>query len=116
MLQAIPSFIPIQAGQSQFLTSMDPIINNLLGQVGYEIHEGYAIFTEDITKTLQVNNVMMQLVVMDLSKYTDFDILPIGADLEAAIIEEVFMLFAKQLPTDKVNDPGVDMAATVAPK
>lgn len=115
MLQAINSFIPIQTGQSQFIATQGNLLNNLLGQIGYEVENGSVVFTEDIT-ALGINNVMMKLVVMDLSKFSDYDILPIGADMEAIIVQNLFKLFSAQMPTDKINDPGVDQAATAGVK
>lgn len=104
MLGALDQYIPIQAGQSFLLKSQTALINNLLGTVGYEVRDGYVIFTEDITATQEVTGVDMQLVVMDASKYSDYDILPLPADMAAKVVLDCFNILKQQLPADKKVD------------
>ena len=104
MLDALDQFIPMPSGQSYFLKAQTGLVNNLLGGVGYDVKDGYAIFTEDITATKNIQFVDMQLVVMDASKYSDFDILPLPADMAAKVIMDCFTALKNQLPPDKKVD------------
>lgn len=105
MLTALNQYIPLQSGQSFFIKEQK-LINNLLGIVGYEVRDGYAIFTEDITDVAGANthSVDMQLVVMDFDKYDDYDMLPLTADMAAQVIQEVVSLLLQTPPPDKRVD------------
>jgi hypothetical protein len=102
MLDALNQYIPMQAGQSFLLKAQTDLVNNLLGYVGYEVKDGYIVFTEDITATQMVTAVDIQLVVMDTSKYGDYDILPLPADMAGKIVTDCFNLLKQQLPNDNV--------------
>lgn len=98
-------FIPVSMGQSSFLQAQ-PMISDLLGQVGYEVHGTDVIFLSDITAAPNnITAVWMKLVVNDFSQYGDFDILPIPADMEADLVEQVYGRFASELAPDKIDDP-----------
>ena len=101
MLTALPQYIPLQNGQAAFLKEQN-LINDLLGMVGYEVRDGYVVFTEDITDAdgNNVNAVDMQLVVMDMDHYSDYDLLPLTADMAAQVIQEVAALLMQTPPTD----------------
>jgi hypothetical protein len=101
MLNAPDQFIPLAAGQSFFVKAQSDLLNNLLGVAGYEVRDGNVVFTENITATLGVNYVDMHLIVMDAGKYSDFDILPLPADLAAKIVVDAFNILKQQLPADK---------------
>jgi len=105
MLTALNQYIPLQNGQAALLKSQN-LINNLLGTVGYEIRDGYVVFTEDITDAggQNVNAVDMQLVVMDITKYGDYDILPLPADMAAQVVSEVVALLLNTPPENTVVD------------
>lgn len=98
-------FIPIPSGHSVLLNGQ-PMIDSLLGLIGYEVNGMYAIFKDDITQA--PNNItaaVVKLVVMDISQYGDYDFLPIPADMEAPVIEQVFQMLSGQRPPNKVDDP-----------
>lgn len=98
-------FIPVGMGQSFFLQSQ-PMISDLLGQVGYEPSGLDILFLSDITKAPNnITQVWMKLIVLDISQYGDFDILPIPADMEADVIEQVYARFAPEPAPDKIVDP-----------
>lgn len=101
MLTALDQYIPLQNGQAAFVKDQN-LINDLLGVVGYEVRDGYVVFTEDITDVnLQnVNAVDMQLVVMDIDHYGDYDLLPLSSDMAAQIITEVVGLLMPTPPPD----------------
>ena len=103
-MDALDQFIPMPSGQPWMLKAQAGLINTLSGNVGYEVRDGYVIFTEDITQTLGINYVDMQLVVMDFEKYSDFDLLPLPADLAAKIVTEAFKILSNQFPPDKKVD------------
>lgn len=89
-------FIPLQAGQSTLLRA-DKMLNNLLGQIGYELKGNKVVFTKDIT-LLDIDTVTMELAVMDISQYDTDDILPIPSDFEAELIEQLVKMFAPVQP------------------
>lgn len=97
-------FIPMAPGQYN-LVSAQPGISDFLGQIGYEVVGNQAIFHRDITIE-GITTVNMRLVVMDLSKYDDYAPLPIPADMESVVVEELYKIFApvQATPADKVND------------
>lgn len=98
-------FIPVGMGQSFFLQSQ-PMISDLLGQVGYEVHGSDVIFLADITQAPNsITAVWMKLIVLDLSQYGDWDLLPIPAHMESDIIEQVYQRFAGEPAPDKIVDP-----------
>lgn len=99
-------FIPLEMGQMGLL-STQPLINNLLGQVGYEWYGMDIIYTTDLTQPDPIT-VTMRLVVMDISKYSDYDILPIPADMEWDVVNEAYKLFATEPVADKLVDSGVN--------
>lgn len=99
-------FIPLEMGQLGLLKSQ-PLINNLLGQVGYEWYGTDIIYSTDLTGDDPVT-VTIRLVVMDISQYTDYDILPIPADMEWDVINEAYKLFATEPVADKLVDSGVN--------
>lgn len=94
-------FIPLQMGQSSLLKSQ-LMINNLLGQVGYEVRGLDIYFTKDITQGGQPTNVNVELVIMDISQYGDYDILPVPPEMEWQIVQEVYKLYITQPIADKV--------------
>ena len=105
MLTALPQYIPLQSGQAQLILAQN-LINNLLGVVGYEVKDGYVIFTEDITNPhgQNVAAVDMQLVVLDYDHYSDYDILPLTSDMAAQVVSEVVALILQTPPNDKRVD------------
>jgi hypothetical protein len=106
--QVVTSFIPIPPGQAQMLSSQ-PMLSDLLGQVGYEVYGKDVIFTRDlIHMSPAIPNVLIRLVVMDVSKYTDYEMLPITADQEAQVIEIVVKMFASEPTQPQIIDSTSD--------
>jgi hypothetical protein len=93
-------FIPLQMGQSSLLKSQ-LMINDLLGQIGYEVRGLEVYFTKDIT-TKQGTTVNMELSIMDISNYGDYDILPVPPEMEWEIVQEVFKLYMQEPIADKI--------------
>lgn len=89
-------FIPLQRGQNSLLKA-DTLLNDLIGQVGYEPKNNVLIFTKDIT-LLGVSTVTMELCVLDISQYTVTQELPLPADYNERIVNELVAQFAPVQP------------------
>lgn len=97
-------FIPLEMGQ-QCLLSTQPLINDLLGQVGYEWYGMDIIYTRDLTQPDPIE-VTMRLVVLDITQYSDWDILPVPAEMEWDVIGEVLKLYMPEPVADKLVESG----------
>lgn len=98
-------FIPIPMGMSVMLKGQ-PMIESLLGQIGYEVHGLDVIFKTDITKSpYAIAACLVKLVVLDMSQYGDYDILPLPADMEFQCVQAVYQLFSGEKPASKIDDP-----------
>ena len=93
-------FIPLQMGQSNLIKSQ-LMINDLLGQIGYEVRGLDIYFTKDIS-TRQGTSVNVELAIMDISNYGDYDVLPIPPEMEWEIVQEVFKMYIQEPIADKV--------------
>lgn len=96
-------FIPLQMGQAGLLKSQ-PLLNDLMGQVGYENFGLDLIFTKDIKSLFPDVVLAMRLAIMDVSQYGDFDVLPILPEMEMQVIQEVYKLYSSQATRDAVVD------------
>jgi hypothetical protein len=99
-------FIPLQMGQGSMIKSQ-PLISDILGQVGYENFGSYIVFTKDLRSINPNVTVAMRLVIMDISQYGDYDLLPLPPEYEAQAIMTVVEMFQKQPIPDKLVDPSV---------
>lgn len=99
-------FIPMQMGQLALVQSQ-PLINNLLGQVAYENYGLDLIFNKDLKTLFPEIKLAMRLAIMDISLYSDFDVLPILPEMEGEVITQVFKLYSAQPTADKVVDATV---------
>lgn len=99
-------FIPLQMGQGGLIKSQ-PLLNDLLGQVGYENFGLDVIFTKDIPAMFPDAVVAMRLAIMDISLYSDYDVLPILPEMEWTVIQEVYKLYSTQPTPDKIVDDTV---------
>lgn len=84
-------FIPISSGRWGIVNTMS-YLPNLSGLIGYENEGLNIIYTSDITKKYPspVTGVRVKLLISDISTLTEDDFLPIPADMEASIINQVF--------------------------
>ena len=99
-------FIPLQMGQGGLIKSQ-PMINDLLGQVGYECFGDKVYFTKDIKQLFPDVVVAMRLAIMDVSQYDDYTMLPVPPEMEWAIVQEVYKLYSSQPAPSKVVDATV---------
>jgi hypothetical protein len=95
--------LPLQMGQWSLLQSQ-PMINDLLGQVGRETYGDYIVFTKDLTIPGETVTVDMRLVIMDISLYGDFDPLPILPEMEWQIKQQVVAMYSQEPVPDKAVD------------
>jgi hypothetical protein len=96
-------FIPLQMGQAGLLKSQ-PMINNLLGQVGYENYGLEVVFNQDLKLLFPDITLAMRLVIMDVSLYDDWDILPITPEMEWDVKREVVALYMGEKAADRLVD------------
>jgi hypothetical protein len=82
------SFIPLQRGQISLLGA-DFMLNTLLGQVCYEIVGKQIKFSQNI-KLLGIDTVDMDLMVFDMSLYSETDPLPLPKDMEAQLVDDLY--------------------------
>lgn len=99
-------FIPLQMGHGGLIKSQ-PLINDLLGQVGYECFGDRIIFTKDIKSLYPDVVVAMRLAIMDIDQYGDFDALPLLPEQEWQVIQEVVKVYSNQPTAGKVVDATV---------
>lgn len=99
-------FIPISLGQASLIQSQ-PLISDILGQVGYEVYGDRVVFTRDLTPQTGTYKVSMRLVIMDINQYSDYDPLPLLPEMEWEIKKQVFQLYANQPLPDKLVDSTV---------
>lgn len=105
-------FIPLQMGQRSLLQSQVQI-SDLLGQVGYE-NKGLELqFTKDLTTVYPGQTLTVELLIMDIAQYTDYDILPISPEFEWDIVKEVYQLYSTQPLPDKLVDSTVSESVNV---
>lgn len=97
-------FIPVPSGIFT-MVSAEPLISTVLGQIAYEVYGNLIVFTTDLTTAVPaITEVMIRLVVMDVSQLTDYDPLPIPADMEVDVIAGVLKLLGIQAePENKVD-------------
>lgn len=90
---AFNGFIPMKMGMFSQV-SQQRLMSDLFGQYGYELRGKEVIYTKDLTtETPAINSVTMRLIVSDITKFTDYEILPINADMEKMVVEEVVQMF-----------------------
>jgi hypothetical protein len=101
-------FIPVPAGQfSHVLTQR--LMSDLLGQIGYEVRGKEIWYTKDLPAQVpSITTVNMQLAVLDISRYSDYELLPINADLEAEVVDIVYKMFAGEPNKPQVVDSTSD--------
>lgn len=105
-------FIPLQMGQGALIKSQ-PLINDLMGQVGYENFGMDVIFTKDLKTLFPDIKLAMRLAIMDISMYGDYDPLPILPEQEWQVIQEVYKIYATQVVPDKLVDPTVEESKNI---
>jgi hypothetical protein len=96
-------FIPMQMGQIGLVQSQ-PLLNGILGQIAYENYGLELIFNKDLKSLFPEIKLAMILAIMDISLYSDYDILPILPEMEHEVVTEVVKLYSAEPAGDKVVD------------
>lgn len=96
-------FIPLLRGQRGLLRT-DALLNDMLGQVTYEPKNTTLTFSKDLL-LMDCPEVTMELCIMDLSLYSVTDPLPIPADYEQQIVDELVQAFAPITPETGIVNP-----------
>lgn len=86
---AMTPYIPIPA--QDVLVFQGANLSYLEGKTGYYLQGSKVYFTKNITLSANgtVTSVVVNLLTMDFSKFTDNDMLPISPEVESAIIDDV---------------------------
>jgi hypothetical protein len=95
-------FIPIPSSMYGIIKPQD-LLGEMSGLVGYEVVGSELIFTENLPAK-NVNEVYIRLVGVNVDELSDYDLLPVSADMEMQIIERVFQLIASIPPQDRTAD------------
>jgi hypothetical protein len=98
--------IPLQMGQAGLIKSQS-MISELFGQVAYECFGDKLFFTKDIKALFPDIQIAMRLAVMDISQYSEYDILPLLPEMEWTIVQEVVKMYSSQPVPNKVVDATV---------
>ena len=90
-------FIPLQRGQLALLKA-DAILNDLIGNIAYEVKNQTVIFTRDLTQ-FGITEVTMELCVFEMDSYGVNDPLTIPSDyvddVEDELLKEFSIVLAK---------------------
>jgi hypothetical protein len=98
-------FIPCQMGEGNMLRSQRPILSDLGGQGSYEPRGIQLTFNKDLTASgSDPVYVYVNLVLMDISAYTEYEALPILPEMEDEIIMRLLQRFGKEVVPDKLVD------------
>jgi hypothetical protein len=86
---AMTPYIPIPA--QDVLVFQGANLSYLEGKTGYYLQGSRVYFSKNITLSANgtVTSVVVNLLIMDISKFTDNDMLPISPEVESAIIDDV---------------------------
>lgn len=89
------AFIPARDGEFEMLKGQRNPLSTLLGQIGFKVKGKDIIFNKDLTaQTPAITEVDIDILALDYSQFTDYEILPISADIEAQVIDTVVKMFA----------------------
>jgi hypothetical protein len=102
------AFIPASSGELEYAASQR-LLSDLLTPYAYKVRGKDIIYNKDLTaQSPAISSVTMELVVSDFSKYSDYELLPINADMEFQVVETVIKMFAPMQPQpnniDSTND------------
>jgi len=86
-------FIPIPTSMYGIIKPQD-LLGELSGLIGYEVVGKDIIFTKNLPG-MSVNSVYIRLVGVDLSTVSDYETLPLTADLEGQIITQVYNILVQ---------------------
>lgn len=94
-------FIPIPTSMYGIVKPQD-MLGDLSGLIGYEVVGSEVIYTKNLVG-MGISSVYMRLVGANLSLLTDYDILPVSADMEAQIVQMVYNMLVQAPPADRAQ-------------
>jgi hypothetical protein len=86
-------FVPIPTSMYGIIKPQD-LLGELSGLIGYEVVGKDIIFTKNLPG-MSVNSVYIRLVGVDLSTVSDYETLPLTADLEGQIVTQVYNILVQ---------------------
>jgi hypothetical protein len=95
-------FVPIPTSTYGIVSPQD-LLGSLSNLIGYEVVGKDIIFTQNLPG-LGVSSVYIRLVGVDLSALSDYDLLPLSADQEAAVVSGVYKMLITVPQADRVAD------------
>lgn len=96
-------FIPMQMGQ-QSLAKSQPLLNDLFGQVTYEVKGMRLLFNKDLALLYAGKTLTCELAILDVSEYGDYDPFPVNPEMEWEIKKQVVALYSQEPIADLVVD------------
>ncbi len=102
------AFIPASAAEMEYVVSQR-LIGDVLPVYLYKPRGKDIIYNKDLTaQSPAITSVTIELVVSDFSKFSDYELLPINADMEAQVIETVIKMFLTQPQQPSIIDSTSD--------
>jgi hypothetical protein len=95
-------FVPIPTSMYGIIKPQD-LLGDLSGLIGYEVVGRDIVFTKNLPG-LSINSVFIRLVGVDLSQLTDYDLLPLSADMEAQVVQQVYAILVQAPPADRAQN------------
>jgi hypothetical protein len=107
-------FIPLMQGDMAKMQK-EPLISDLLGQIGYEHSGSQIIYNKDLTiNGTQSPTVTMRLVANNITDLDEYSPLPIPADMEWAVVQQICQFYGVEPNPDKLVDSGVQIPGQTA--
>lgn len=91
---------------AEFLIIGQPVLSELSGCIAATQYGDKVQYTRDLTTPNVDTFVTIRLIVLDISQYGDWDILPIPPDMEADIVNQAYNMFVAEPVANKLDDPG----------
>lgn len=94
-------FVPIPTSMYGVVKPQE-MLGDMSGLIGYEVVGSEVIYTKNLV-AMNINTVYMRLVGTNISLLTDYDILPVSADMEAQIVQMVYNMLVQAPPADRAQ-------------
>lgn len=94
-------FIPIPTS-TYGIIKPQALIGDLSGQIAYEVVGRDIIFTKNLP-ALNINSVYIRLVGVDISVLSDYEVLPLSADMEAQVVQIVYNMLVQAPTADRAT-------------
>lgn len=94
-------FVPIPTSMYGVVKPQE-MLGDLSNLIGYEVVGSDVIYTKNLV-TMGITTVYMRLVGVDMSTLTDYDILPLSADMEAQTVQMVYNMLVQAPPADRAQ-------------